>query len=493
MSATSAPELIREYSIRGIEHHQKPAPPVSRFVVLSFLLHVLLVLLFADAVGVRPGTSLWGSFVANLESRTRTTDSPAPNASLQPPTLPARVDRVQPSRSATTSTTAPTPVESKTAETQTQTQTQTQTPAQTSPPENTPVLAPDTPAALPPLLAKEVIKAETDFVVPAFAPIPDAGVSKSVQQPAAPVPITAPTALEKLATPKIEKTFTPYVEPPRATVTETKPLAPPLLAPPLSAPAPLEKLDAPKTAQEIAPFVPPQVLTSESPTLAVPPTFAPTPTPIAVPAPTPVLVAPVERLEKLAAPKVDREFAPYVEPKRDVEAKRDIESRRDIEPKRDIATAPPSAPSTAATTANDVAKSRTDVNNPPSGANAKPGQLPSGTVAGTTAGNVPSSASGTASGNTVAGNNANPATLGPAPKLDLDSIRARAREIANEGSQRSAFGFPALPKETPKKSIEKIFDKALQRPDCKDAYTDMGLAAVVPLIRDTVKNEGCRW
>jgi hypothetical protein len=53
--------------------------------------------------------------------------------------------------------------------------------------------------------------------------------------------------------------------------------------------------------------------------------------------------------------------------------------------------------------------------------------------------------------------------------------------------------FPTVAKETPKKDIEKIFDKALKRPDCNDTYADLGLAAVVPLARDAVKDGGCKW
>ncbi len=476
--------------MQGISQHSRVAPPVSRFVVLSFLLHVLLVLLFGDATGVRHGTSLFGSFVANLESRASVLPVPASTSAPSPAANPSRVDRVTPMPGAQ--------AENKTAEPQTQ-PAQVQNPAPTSTPEDavamtpTPasVMTPDAPAALPPLIAKEVITPETSFVVPAFAPIPDVGTAKKVQppspqpqpQPIAPIP--PPVALEKLPAPKIENTFKPYIPP---TVPAPAPTPPPTPTPtsapvpvvPTPAPAPLEKISPPKIEQEIAPFLPPQVLAREAPALPAPSTFAPTPTPLPAPAPAPapapVMVAPVDRLEKLAAPKVEREFAPT--PSAPVVAT----------PVMATPSAPAVAPTNAAPNAGDLAKPRADANIAPAGATQKPSLAPpavaggGGTVAGPGAG-------------TAAGNNPNPpGTLGPAPKLDLDGIRARAREIASEGSgQRAAFGFPPLPKEAPKKSIEKIFDKALQRPDCKDAYADMGLAAVVPLIRDTVKNEGCRW
>jgi hypothetical protein len=53
--------------------------------------------------------------------------------------------------------------------------------------------------------------------------------------------------------------------------------------------------------------------------------------------------------------------------------------------------------------------------------------------------------------------------------------------------------FPTVAKEAPKKDMEKIFDKALKRPDCNEAYAEYGLAAVVPLVRDAVKEGGCKW
>ena len=79
------------------------------------------------------------------------------------------------------------------------------------------------------------------------------------------------------------------------------------------------------------------------------------------------------------------------------------------------------------------------------------------------------------------------------PKTDLDSIKERARQIAREGTgPRTAIPFFTAPP-PPKKEIEKAFDKALKRPECKDAYAEMGLAAVIPLIRDAVTEKGCKW
>jgi hypothetical protein len=82
----------------------------------------------------------------------------------------------------------------------------------------------------------------------------------------------------------------------------------------------------------------------------------------------------------------------------------------------------------------------------------------------------------------------------PSPRLDLDQLRRQAREVSREGSgPRTLLPFPTVAKDASKRDIEKIFDKALKRPDCKDAYADMGLAAVVPLVRDALKDGGCKW
>jgi hypothetical protein len=81
--------------------------------------------------------------------------------------------------------------------------------------------------------------------------------------------------------------------------------------------------------------------------------------------------------------------------------------------------------------------------------------------------------------------------------LDLDALRRQARDLSRDGAGnagRSALlPFPALPKEASKREIEKAFDKALKRPDCNEAYRDMGLAAVIPLVRDALRDDGCRW
>jgi len=76
----------------------------------------------------------------------------------------------------------------------------------------------------------------------------------------------------------------------------------------------------------------------------------------------------------------------------------------------------------------------------------------------------------------------------------LDKLRQRARDIESvDRGSRLLNPFPTIAKPADKRDIEKIFDKALKRPDCKDEYANMGLAAVVPLVRDAIKGNGCKW
>lgn len=82
---------------------------------------------------------------------------------------------------------------------------------------------------------------------------------------------------------------------------------------------------------------------------------------------------------------------------------------------------------------------------------------------------------------------------GTEPRIDLDAARARAREVAREGTGNRAllpFPMPPLPE---KKSKEQLAIEKAWKPDCKDAYKGMGLLAVVPLIANEFGEGNCRW
>ena len=85
-------------------------------------------------------------------------------------------------------------------------------------------------------------------------------------------------------------------------------------------------------------------------------------------------------------------------------------------------------------------------------------------------------------------------TLDPTrPALDPDALRKRAGELAREGTgQRALLPFPMPPIAPPKSKLETAIENA-RKPDCRDAYKALGLAAVVPLIANEFGEGSCRW
>ena len=79
------------------------------------------------------------------------------------------------------------------------------------------------------------------------------------------------------------------------------------------------------------------------------------------------------------------------------------------------------------------------------------------------------------------------------PAIDLDAARKRASQMAREGSgQRALLPFP-MPAPPPRKSkTEEALEKA-RKPECRTAYKDMGLLAVVPLVANEFGEGNCRW
>lgn len=82
---------------------------------------------------------------------------------------------------------------------------------------------------------------------------------------------------------------------------------------------------------------------------------------------------------------------------------------------------------------------------------------------------------------------------GGAPRIDLDAARARAREVALEGTgNRALLAFPMPPAPERKTKEQEAIEKAW-KPDCKDAYKGLGLLAVVPLLANEIGEGSCRW
>ena len=79
------------------------------------------------------------------------------------------------------------------------------------------------------------------------------------------------------------------------------------------------------------------------------------------------------------------------------------------------------------------------------------------------------------------------------PSVDLDAARRRAGQLAREGTgNRALLPFAMPPVQKPKSKLESAIENA-RKPDCRTAYKDLGLAAVVPLIANEFGEGNCRW
>ena len=423
---------------------------LERFVVLSLLLHVLAVLLFGDvggnseAGGQRRGAQLWGAFRATLSGDARDVG-------------PARkLDRVVESgalarRSPDNNLPSATPVAPAAPATPA---IPTQQNALPAPPQPGVVES----AEVLPYIAKEVITPQTDFMVAPPTRIPEVVAPAAEQSRLVPLlplsaaePVVAPTRALVPAPPPAREpavvipplvplpTATIEREPPAQLLPRVSPAAPPLT--PLSA-ANIEREYAP-IAEPLPPVLPVAPTPSATPLSLVPARIERNYAPIAEP------LAPLEPV--MPAPAAARELMPYVAPVFVPSVGPDVKATSDVPPARTM----PQVPSESA------------------GSRREPA--------------APSASS----------------TIGPPePSLNLDAIRDRARGIAGntatdgnrEGAgPRTVFPFPTVPPESLKSKEAKIFDKALKRPDCRDAYAGLGLAAVVPLVADAITNKGCKW
>ena len=77
-----------------------------------------------------------------------------------------------------------------------------------------------------------------------------------------------------------------------------------------------------------------------------------------------------------------------------------------------------------------------------------------------------------------------------APRLNLELVRPGGSEISSQGPRR-LFSLMPHPPELKSKLSESI-EKAA-KPDCRQTYASMGLAAVVPLVLDAARDNGCKW
>lgn len=83
-----------------------------------------------------------------------------------------------------------------------------------------------------------------------------------------------------------------------------------------------------------------------------------------------------------------------------------------------------------------------------------------------------------------------PSQAAPAARLNLDLVRPRGGLIAAQGSRGLLSVLPHPPEL--KTRLEKEIELS-GLADCRKAYSAMGLAAVVPLVADALRQKGCRW
>ena len=532
---TSAPSFVTAFAER---------PMLDQFLLLSMLLHVLAVLLLGDTNGVvaRSGERLWGAKLFNFDA-TLSTGSREPLTPLKPLDERRPGQRADASRRAASSAPDPTPspapaprpdpalapvesalpvIERETSTALTNTSVQQAVPASLPVEPSSAVLSPlPPPEALPVSLqpgpsptaealrfiAKDVVQATTSFVVSAPTETPPV-VAPVAQQAAIPVVASVPLLMPSPARPPREPSVSaassatlntpsvaalPVLSPslPLPLSLAVPPAVPTLIAAPASViatipaplpvpvpiPAPVQVLKVEQAIMLPAPIPPPLPKLDTRPfevPIVSPPLPAIKSIPMAVPVPSvPVVpiapiapIAPVAPVVSQPAPRQDQLIAPTIETQTDIKL-------TDLRKTAVDAVARPISPAAGALPKEPQAKTNagadTDIFGP-----ARDGMV------------VPP-----VSGAAAALPN-NPAIA--TPKLDLDGIRNRARAITSEGSgRRTLLPFPLAPPVIVKKNVEQIFDKALKRPDCRDTYAALGLAAVIPLVRDAVTENGCKW
>lgn len=457
----------------------RAVPPAWQFLLFSLLLHVWLIALFGDTGGGRGDAPGWAStFSARLQATKPGAERiPAAGSANE-----AARTSTQPARSASTPSNQPadSPLDPSGSVSETRVETS---------------LPPLPDVAKIPSLARESTAEVAPLAPISVAPIaavPLAPGAPSEQAVSAAVPLVAPLTVEPLAVPKPNATFSiaaptvserPLVAPAPTTRIEVAPL------PPLPSIAATPSVEAAPTA------VPPMVIAPISlPPLTIP-SGEPNPRTGAVSqSALPVAPLALRALEvpSAAAPAPNNLLVPAL-PIQPVEVP--LSTRAPVTlPSIDIPLAKPTptpAPSAAAAPSLPETQSGSDVTvqHAAAGTPSAPPTAPNNAT-------LPDASRGSGAGPPALLNAPAlpPAATPNARPLDLDALRRQARELSRDGAgARALLPFPALPKEASKRDIEKAFDKALKRPDCNEAYRDMGLAAVIPLVRDALRDDGCRW
>ena len=439
----SSETILSRFSIFTSEH-----PSLEQFVLLSLMLHALVIVLFGDTTGggARHGEKLWGALTVTVQGLI-----PDRAAGLKLDRGATLLQTRQATRSVPASRQTPAPNREARAA----------VPVETPPP--APDVAPPAQASaveMPPVISTDVEKAVTEFVVPKpaadrLSTPPTTATEEApraapvVPPPPVPPPVVAPAPLP-VPPPTIERSIAPpVVVVPAESRSREEANAAPLPAPPpkveREAEIPVVAASEPKPRDVVTPIVRPVAPAPTKPAREIVPPVVPAAEPKPREIAAPALTEPPARAEAPAAPKIEREVVKEA-----------------------------AAPATAVA------------------APAPPSTTPFGTPAGNAVADRDLLKPGV-DASTPSTDAAAPA-LGKAPGIDLDAVRRRAREISSGGTgPRTVFPFPVSPPQKPKSKEQQAFDKALKKNDCRDAYADMGLAAVVPLVLSAVREDGCKW
>jgi len=420
-------------------------PPLAEFVLLSILLHVLAILLFgAPSGGSREGRAMWGALNVTISAPLF---QPAPLLKLDRslPMLPMlrAPQRAEPPPAKV----VPPPPPPATAP----------QPVPEAPPP--PPIQRVEPIAIPPMLDRLAPPDRKLEMAPTFKVPPPSRLPAPVPPPPVEAPPPPPPA--PIPAPRIERV--PAEAPPVAA-----PLAQPLPPPPAPIPQPPVPAPLPAPPVERAPVETPAVpaLTPATPPVERPPVEVPV-----LPVPESVAPARVEPAAKPVEKAPPPDVAPVPAPAPAVPAPAPTAIERAIEraqqPPRDAPAERAPAPSIERAPALPAAPAATTPLPGPSFRDSRPGDFPTGRDRG----------------------DYDP-TKGA---LDLDAVRARAGQLGREGSgNRALLPFPMPAVEKPKSKMEKAIESA-RKPDCKDAYKDLGLAAVIPLVANEFGEGTCRW
>jgi hypothetical protein len=82
----------------------------------------------------------------------------------------------------------------------------------------------------------------------------------------------------------------------------------------------------------------------------------------------------------------------------------------------------------------------------------------------------------------------------PTKPLDPEAMRKRAGELAREGrGNRAILPFPLGPPNPEHKSKMETAIENARKPDCRTAYQQLGLLAVIPLVANEFGEGTCKW